>query len=235
MSGEYLDCVEIEPAGGEAGAAVVWLHGLGADGHDFEPIVPYLGLRPDLRVRFVFPHAPRRPVTINMGMVMPAWYDIRELSLKREVDETGVHESAAQVGALIRRERDRGVPERRIVLAGFSQGGAIALHVGLRYPERLAGLLALSSYLVCDENLESERSEVARELPIFQAHGTADPMVPLAAGELARDRLRELGHAIEWKSYPMGHEVCPQEISDIGAVLNRFFSSQRAVDKTGYR
>jgi phospholipase/carboxylesterase len=221
MPPELLSSVEIEPAR-EADAAVIWLHGLGADGHDFEPIVPSLGLDARCAVRFVFPHAPRRAVTINGGLIMRAWYDIRSLSLRREVDERGVRESNEQVVELIRRENARGVRTERIVLAGFSQGGAIALHVGLRHPERLAGILALSCYLVDDEALERERSEAARAIPIFQAHGTFDPMVPLAAGEAARDRLRELGWEPDWRTYPMGHEVHPQEVRDIGAALERF-------------
>jgi phospholipase/carboxylesterase len=219
-----LDCVEMAP-GGEVGRAVIWLHGLGADGHDFEPLVPYLGIDPRLAVRFVFPHAPRRPVTINMGLIMPAWYDIRDLSLRRDVDEKGVLESADQLRALVARERERGVPADRIVLAGFSQGGAIALHVGLRYEESLAGILALSSYLVCDQSIEGERSEANRDVPIFQAHGSLDPMVPPQAGELARDRLVELGYSPQWKTYPMGHEVHPDEIRDVGAWLNGVLSA----------
>ena len=218
METSLLSCVELHPDG-PARAAVIWLHGLGADGHDFEPIVPYLGLDASLGIRFVFPHAPRRPVTINDGMVMPAWYDIRALSLHREVDERGVEESAAHVRALVEREVERGIPASRIVLAGFSQGGAIALYVALRYPEPLAGILALSTYLVCDDSLAAEISEANRRTPIFQAHGTADPMVQPEAGLSARDRLIELGCAVEWKTYPMGHEIHPDEIRDIGAAL----------------
>jgi phospholipase/carboxylesterase len=198
---------------------VVWLHGLGADGHDFEPIVPYLGLEPSLGVRFVFPHAPRRPVTINMGMVMPAWYDIRGPELRRDQDEAGIRTSAEQVRALVAREVERGVPSKRIVLAGFSQGGAMALYVALRHPEALAGVLALSTYLVLDSTLDEEAAAANRTIPLFQAHGTADPLVGLERGEAARDRLRALGYGVEWKSYPMGHELCPDEIRDVGAWL----------------
>jgi len=215
--GEFLECVEIEP-GEPARAAVIWLHGLGADGRDFAPIVPELGLAGQ-GVRFVFPHAPRRPVTINMGMTMRAWYDIAQLDLRRGHDEAGIRESARQVGALIEREIGRGVAPGKIVLAGFSQGGAIALHVGVRYPKRLGGLLALSTYLVCDETLEAERGDANRELPILQAHGAMDPMVHPDRGESARDRLRGLGYDVEWKSYPIGHEVCPDEIRDVAAWL----------------
>ena len=201
--------------------AIVWLHGLGADGHDFEPIVPEL-LRPDWpALRFVFPHAPVRAVTINNGVRMRAWYDIRDMDLANRADEAGVDESVAQVEALIARENARGIPNERIVLAGFSQGGALALHVGLRHPAPLAGLLVLSAYLVLAEQVEAERHASNRALPVFQAHGTLDPMVPLSAGEGARDVLRRLGYPIEWRAYAMGHEVRPEEIRDIGAALGR--------------
>ncbi len=219
MSETLLDCVEIEP-NEPARAAIIWLHGLGASGHDFEPVVPHLGVD-DLAVRFVFPHAPKRAVTINGGFVMPAWYDIRVMSLSRDVDEQGVVDSARQVRALIRRENDRGTPCEKIVIAGFSQGGALALHVGLRHPERLAGIVALSTYLVCDESLDAERSEKNYKTPIFQGHGSMDPMVKPEAGQLAYDRLNALGYGVEFKSYRMGHEVCPQEIVDIGAALRQ--------------
>jgi len=203
---------------------VIWLHGLGADGHDFEPIVPYLGIAPDLRVRFVFPHAPHRPVTVNAGMVMRAWYDIRQLGA-RDDDTPGIRESAGFVDALIEEQRARGVPPERLVLAGFSQGGALAIHVALRRPSRLAGLVALSAYLVLEDRLVEERSRASSGIPVFQAHGTFDPMVPLHAGEHARDALRALGYAVEWRSYPMGHEVRPEEIRDIGDTLNRMLAA----------
>jgi phospholipase/carboxylesterase len=219
MSDILLDCVEIEPED-SARSAVIWLHGLGADGHDFEPIVPHLGVDPAHATRFVFPHAPQRPVTINGGFVMRAWYDIRQLSLSRDVDEQGVLESARQVEALIAREKDRGIAADRIVMAGFSQGGAMALHVGLRHAERLAGILALSCYMVRDESLETERSEANRDVPIFQAHGSMDPMVRPEAGRLAHDRLAALGYDVTFRAYPMGHEVHPQEIDDAGKALN---------------
>jgi len=221
--GQLLPCVEVihprRAADAAPGASVIWLHGLGADGHDFEPIVPHLGLPSDPIVRFVFPHAPKRAVTLNMGLVMPAWYDIREIDLRHEHDEKGIRDSATRIGALIAREQERGVPAGRIVLAGFSQGGAIALHVGLRHPERLAGIMALSCYLVSEQSLEPEMSEAARGLPIFQAHGTQDPMVPMERGRAARERLSALGCQVEWHTYPMGHEVHPQEIQEIGAWL----------------
>jgi len=218
MSEDLLRTVEIEPDAG-ARFSVVWLHGLGADGHDFEPIVPYLGLDRGLGVRFVFPHAPPRAVTINMGLIMPAWYDIRGGDLGRDQDAEGIRRSADQVSALIARENERGVPAGRIVLAGFSQGGAIALHVGLRHPERLAGIMALSTYLVLAETLDAERAPANEANAVFQAHGELDPMVPIARGEAARDRLRALGYPVVWRSYPMGHEVCPEEMAEIGAWL----------------
>jgi phospholipase/carboxylesterase len=215
--GELLPCVEIE-TGGEARSAVVWLHGLGADGHDFEPIVPHLGLN-DLGVRFVFPHAPRRPVTINMGLIMRAWYDIRGLDVGSDPDVKAIRESEALVAALVDRECSRGIPGGRIVLAGFSQGGVIALHVALRYPVTLAGAVALSSYLPEDPALETGGSAANERLPIFQAHGLSDPVIPLQLAEKARDRLQTLGHPLTWKTYPMQHEVHPDEIADLGAWL----------------
>jgi phospholipase/carboxylesterase len=224
MNDELLACVEVEPSSGPATGAVLWLHGLGADGHDFEPLVPYLGLGDDHRIRFVFPHAPRIPVTINMGMVMPAWYDIVQMDLRRAHDESGVRASQSRVEALLARELDRGVPAERIVLAGFSQGGAVALHTALRHPERLAGVLALSTYLVCEDSLEAERSAANRDVPLFQAHGTADPMVPVDRGLAARDRLVALGYDVTWKTYPMEHQVHPEEIRDIGTWLAERFA-----------
>lgn len=224
MRRELLPSVEVEPRG-PADAAVIWLHGLGADGHDFESIVPYLGLEPDLAVRFVFPHAPSRAVTINMGLVMPAWYDIREMDLRRDHDMKGVEESAAQVAGLVANEVERGVPAGRIVLAGFSQGGAVAIYAALRHPERLAGLLALSTYLVGEESLDAEASPANRSLPVFQAHGEFDPMVAPARGHACRARLEASGWPVEWRTYPMGHEVHPDEVRDVGAWLRARLSS----------
>ncbi len=221
-----LPCVEIEPPG-KADRAVIWLHGLGADGHDFEPIVPQLRIDPALRVRFVFPHAPRRPVTLNMGMVMPAWFDVRDLELRRDIDEAGVRESAAQIEALIEREGERGVAPSRILLAGFSQGGAIALHLALRHARPLAGVIALSTYLVCRNSLPEEASAANREMPLFQAHGTQDPMVLPQFGEQSRDFLLEMGYRVEWHCYPMGHEIHPDEIRDLGQWINGVLSADR--------
>jgi phospholipase/carboxylesterase len=170
-------------------------------------------------VRFVFPHAPRRAVTINMGMIMPAWYDIRGVEFRRDEDEQGIRTSAEQVRTLVARENERGVPCERILMAGFSQGGAIALHVALRHPEPFGGVLALSTYLVLDSTLDDESRPENRAVPVFQAHGTFDPLVGIERGETARDRLQALGYAVEWHTYPMGHEVCPDEIRDLGRWL----------------
>lgn len=223
-----LRCVECDPAG-PTRATVVWLHGLGADGHDFEPIVPHLGVD-DLGVRFVFPHAPRRAVTINMGLIMPAWYDIRDLGLRRDQDRRGVDESCKQIEALIAREVDRGTPPRRIVLAGFSQGGAIALHLGIRFDERLAGIVGLSTYLVEEEDPDEAVTRVNMKTPVFLAHGTHDPMVPVEAGRDARDRLRGQGRDVRWMEYPMEHQVVQAEISAVGAFLRECLAGESATE-----
>ena len=223
-SEELLPCVEVDPIG-EARCTVLWLHGLGADGHDFEPLVPYLDMPPEWGVRFVFPHAPSIPVTINGGFVMPAWYDILEMDLRRRIDEEGARRSAAQVEALIEREIANGIPAERIVLAGFSQGGAIALHLGLRYPRKLAGIMALSTYLVCADSVADERSDANLETPVFQAHGEHDPMVAVERGAEACAKLQELGYSVSWNSYPMQHEVSPHEIRDIGVWLRKQLAS----------
>jgi phospholipase/carboxylesterase len=217
MSNEVLTSIEITPTE-PVRAAVIWLHGLGADGSDFEPIVPALGLEGQ-GVRFVFPNAPKIPVTINAGMVMPAWYDIRSIDLGRQVDEDAVRTSAAQISALIERENARGIPSDRILLAGFSQGGAMALHVGLRHPHALAGILALSCYLVNADTLEAEGADANKSTQVLQIHGSNDPMVRLDSAEASRDRLQELGYGVEWKTYPMGHEVCLEEVKVIGGWL----------------
>lgn len=215
-----LDCVEIEPSG-EARASVIWMHGLGADGHDFEPVVPWLGLPADAGVRFVFPHAPRIPVTLNQGMVMPAWYDIVEIDLARRHDRDGILRSRESVRELVQREIQRGIPAASIVLAGFSQGGAVALDVGLRFEASLAGIMALSTYLVLEDELEGERSEANASVPVLQVHGTHDPMVPVTRGQAARDQLTSLGYDVQWQEYPMQHEVCPDELVLIGQWLQK--------------
>ena len=219
MSEALLPAVEI--GAGDADASVIWLHGLGADGHDFAPIVAELALPETLAVRFVLPHAPQRPVTINNGYVMPAWYDIRGTDFTATEDAEGIERTRRHIEALIARERQRGVSAERIVLAGFSQGGAIALHTGLRHPERLAGILALSTYLPLADRLPHERHPANADTPIFMAHGRHDPIVPLPLADASRQRLEALGYAIEWHTYPMEHSVCPDEIADIRAWLLR--------------
>jgi phospholipase/carboxylesterase len=214
---EILDTVEIS-TGEQPGFSVIWLHGLGADGHDFEPVVPELDLN-GLQVRFVFPHAPVRPVTLNGGMPMRAWFDLLSLDRQGRADETGIRASAGQVEALIQKENARGISCDRIVLAGFSQGGAIALHLGLRRPGGLAGIMALSTYLPLADQLEAEASSRANRIPIFMAHGRQDPVLPFAWGEQARDRLMAAGCLVQWHAYAMPHAVCKQEIDDISTWL----------------
>ncbi|HEY8068271.1 MAG TPA: alpha/beta fold hydrolase [Burkholderiales bacterium] len=212
-----LETLEIE-TGPRPAAAVIWLHGLGADGHDFEPIVPELRLPAAKPVRFIFPNAPQRPVTINGGMRMPAWYDILQLGGGPE-DEAGIRESQGWIEELIAAEVKRGIPHGKIVLAGFSQGGAIVLQTALRQRERLAGLMALSTYLPLSKFLEKERAAANSDLPVFMAHGSYDPMIPMARAQQSRDALQALGYAVEWREYPMPHSVCPEEIADIAAFL----------------
>jgi phospholipase/carboxylesterase len=220
VSSELLDAIEVETAPAPR-AAVIWMHGLGADGHDFEPIVPELGLPRASAVRFVFPHAPMRPVTINAGMVMRAWYDVADERGARREDEQGVRASQHAIEALVEREKQRRIQAGHIVLAGFSQGGAMALHTGLRHPERLAGLLTLSSFLPLPERLAAEANAANRDVPIFMAHGTQDPMIPLARARESRDRLLALGYQVEWHEYPMPHSVSATEIRDMSAWLRK--------------
>lgn len=211
-----LPCVEVE-SGPQPVASVVWLHGLGADGHDFEPLVPELPL--PFPVRFVFPHAPVRPVTLNGGWPMRAWFDVVRIGTGAPQDLAGIAASTAEVRALIAREVERGVPERRIALAGFSQGGAIALHAGLRHPRRLAGIVALSTFLPQRDSFVAETSAEMKDAPILLVHGTADPIVPLQLGELTRDALRGAGHDLRWQEYPMPHTVCAPEVALIRGFL----------------
>ena len=213
-----LEAIELE-TGPAPAASVVWMHGLGADGHDFVPVVPALGLPASLPLRFVFPHAPMQPVTINGGMVMRAWYDVLGIGGERREDAVGVRASAQRIVALIERERTRGVAPSQIVLAGFSQGGAMALHTGLRYPERLAGIMALSCFLPLAGALAAEASPANREVPVFMAHGQRDELIPLARAKGARDVLLGLGYRVEWREYPMPHAVCGEEVGDIAAWL----------------
>ncbi len=219
MSEPLLPAVEIDPDG-RPSASVIWLHGLGADGHDFEPIVPALRLPKESRVRFVFPHAPMRPVTINGGYVMRAWYDIKTLDLDRMVEEDDLETSRHQLETWIRNERAAGVPSERIVVAGFSQGGAIALYAGLSFEERLGGIIALSCYHPLLHLIKERRASANEALPIFMAHGTYDPIVPLSLAEKTVKALREEGYRPEWRTYPLPHSVSPDEISDIGRFLS---------------
>jgi phospholipase/carboxylesterase len=216
------ETIEIETAPAPD-AAVIWLHGLGADGTDFEPVVPELHLPPRLRLRFVFPHAPVRPVTINMGMPMRAWYDILQMGGGRE-DEAGIRASQELLEGLIEREQGRGVTAQRIVLAGFSQGGAIVLQTGLRYAQRLGGILALSTYLPLAGTLDAERSAANRGLPVFMAHGTHDPMIHIKRARESRAALEALGYMVQWQEYAMPHAVCGEEIADIAAWLLRLLA-----------
>ena len=215
---DLLETIEIETATTPA-ASIVWMHGLGADGNDFVPIVPELGLPPARALRFIFPHAPVRAVTINNGMRMRAWYDIAAADLNNRADISGVRQSTDQIEGLIAREKGRGVPAAHIVLAGFSQGGAIALYAGLRHAERLAGILALSTYLVQADRLPAEAAAANRDVPIFMAHGTADPVVRFEWGLASRRALEANGNPVEWHQYPIEHSLCLEEVRAIGAWL----------------
>jgi phospholipase/carboxylesterase len=223
MRKEELTTLDIEPTGA-ARSAVIWMHGLGADARDFEPIVPHLKIPPELGVRFVFPNAPIQPVTVNGGMEMRAWYDILGMDIPRTEDANGVRTSEKLILALIERERNRGIPAKRIVLAGFSQGGAMALHTGLRYPEQLAGILALSCYIPLANSLAEERHPANQEIPIFIAHGTFDPVIPINYGRATKDKLTELGYSLDKHEYPIGHEVNLEEIQAIGSWLKTVLS-----------
>jgi phospholipase/carboxylesterase len=215
-----LPAVEIETAV-DPDATVIWLHGLGDTGDGWSQVVPALALPESMRVRFVFPHAPKMPVAINNGYVMPAWYDIREANLSERADIAGVQRSQGQLEALVARENARGVDDARIVLAGFSQGGAVALYMGLRHPRRIAGIVALSTYLVGMEALETEASPANRDVPIFMGHGTYDPVVKLTWAAASRDALVRGGWSVEWHEYPMEHSAVMEEVAAIGAFLRR--------------
>ncbi|MAA75636.1 MAG: carboxylesterase [Salinisphaeraceae bacterium] len=218
-----LECLEMNPEG-PVRSVVIWLHGLGADGNDFLPIVPELKLPDALGVRFVFPHAPIRPVTLNNGMAMRAWYDIYGLDINRREDAEGVEASRDAVEALIQREKDAGVPASHIFLAGFSQGGAIVLHTGLRHSEPLGGIIALSTYLPLRDRLAEEKQAANQSIPIFQAHGSMDPMLPQQLGEISRDLLKAEGYDVAWHSYPMQHQVCLEEIQDLSRWMQTYMS-----------
>ncbi|HEY9120249.1 MAG TPA: alpha/beta fold hydrolase [Marinobacter sp.] len=215
---QELEYIELETRPNPT-AAVIWLHGLGASGHDFEPVVPELGLPEDAAVRFIFPHAPNMPVTINGGMTMPAWYDIKAMDIDRVVDTDQLIASADAVARLVDREIERGVKSENIVIAGFSQGGAVAYELGLSYPKRLGGILAMSTYFATAKTVEL--SEANRGLPISIYHGTRDPMVPESLGRLSVEKLTELGFEPSYQTFPMEHSVCLEEVQDIGKFIRK--------------
>jgi phospholipase/carboxylesterase len=230
MTDKLLEAIEIE-TGPDAAAAVIWMHGLGADGNDFVPIVQELELAAAPPIRFIFPHAPMQAVSINNGYVMRAWYDVKWGDFERgakQADEKGVRASQDAIMKLIEREHERGITAENIVLAGFSQGGAIALQTGLRYPRKLAGIMALSTYLPLAESLADEASAENRQTPVFMAHGLQDGVIPYDLAAKSRDVLRQHGYALEWHEYPMAHSVCLEEIEDIGAWLGRVIRSPGA-------
>ncbi|WP_372626814.1 alpha/beta hydrolase [Arsukibacterium sp.] len=215
-----LSFVDVKPAG-PVKAAVIWLHGLGDSGHGFAPIVPELRLPADAGIRFLFPHAPEQPVTINGGMRMRSWYDIKTMDLAHRADETGVRQSAAAVQKLLDKLIADGLSSEQIVLAGFSQGGVIALHLLSRLPYKLAGVMALSTYMCAPEKLASEASAINKATPVFFGHGSQDPMVPMAAGQQAFHALKSAGFNVSWHDYRMEHSVCAQEVADISSFLQR--------------
>jgi len=217
---ELLESIIINPAT-EPKAVVIWLHGLGADGNDFEPIVPELNLPENAAIKFIFPHAPKMPVTVNGGYVMRAWYDIASADLGEQQDAEGIKRSAQQLNDLIDAEIKAGIPAEKIILAGFSQGGAIILQTGLRYPRRLAGLMVLSSYLPLAATVETEKNSANQDTAIFYAHGEQDDVIPITFAEQSRDLLIAQGYQVEWSSYPMPHSVIPDEIDAIGVWLKR--------------
>jgi len=202
-------------------ASIIWLHGLGADGHDFEPIVEELELPDDLAIRFVFPHAPAIPMTINDGYIMPAWYDFKQTDLGIEHDEEGITHSARQIQLLIEQQEMHGIVPNRIILAGFSQGGAMAIHCGLHQSEPLAGIMALSAYLLLPDRIQEDINPSVCSVPIFMAHGVDDPVVPFALGDMSRQKLETAACNVEWHTYPMQHQVHPQEMKDISLWISR--------------
>jgi len=224
MPADLLTAIEIETRP-QPDASVIWLHGLGDDGHGWSQVVGALGLSRDVALRFIFPHAPVMPVAINNGLPMRAWYDISAADLNSRADLTGVRRSRAHVDALLAREGERGIASRRMIIAGFSQGGAMALYAGLRQPERLAGIVALSAYLIDAPSLRSEAAPANRDVPIFIAHGTFDQVVRYTWGESSMQALRAGGWPVEWHSYPMEHAAVPEEITAIGAFINEVLAS----------
>lgn len=222
MNSGQLSTIEIQPEAAHK-YSVIWLHGLGADGHDFESLIPTLHLAAEANIHFIFPNAPIQPVTINGGISMRSWYDILDMSMDHRVDIDGVYKSAGLIEPLILQEIDKGIPSTHILLAGFSQGGVIALHAGLRHRHKLAGIIALSTYLPTIEQLRTERSEASNGIPIFMAHGIIDPIVAVESGKAAFDQLKAMNYAIEWHDYVMEHNVCIEEIEHISAFINSIF------------
>ena len=223
MQDDLLPAIVIEPATPAQGS-VIWLHGLGADGHDFEPVVPELKLPATLALRFIFPTAPSMPVTVNGGYVMHAWYDIVSQRIDAQQDAEGIHASAKQIEKWIQHELEAGIPADKIVIAGFSQGAVMSLQIGLRYPQQLAGIMVLSGYLPLAETFEKEKSEANAHTPVFMAHGTEDPLIPLMLAEKSRETLQATGYSIEWHQYPMQHGVSQDEIKAISAWLQKVYS-----------
>jgi phospholipase/carboxylesterase len=221
-----LELIELA-TGAEPKGTVIWMHGLGADGWDFVPIVRELPLPEDLQLRFIFPHAPVRPVTINNGHEMRAWYDIKMNDISRVPDEAGIRESLASIEALIAREEKRGVSADRIVLAGFSQGGAIALQAGLRHRERLAGIVALSTYLPLEDSLDREGAPANKRTPVFMAHGTQDQVIPVQLAEASKRALEQRGYDVAWRAWPMPHSVCAEEVEELGGFFTRAYGGSR--------
>jgi phospholipase/carboxylesterase len=218
-----LSTIEIQPESAHK-YSVIWLHGLGADGHDFENIAHELHLKAEPGIHFIFPNAPVQPITINGGMKMRAWYDILEMSMEHRVDIAGIYQSAKLIGQLIEQEMDKGIPSEHILLAGFSQGGVIALHAGLRYPHKLAGNIALSTYLPTLEQLNTERSAANNATPVFMGHGILDSVVAIESGKATFNALHTLGYNVEWHDYLMGHSVCIEELGHISIFINSIFS-----------
>lgn len=225
MDKTALEYIEVNPPGPPS-ASIIWLHGLGADGHDFAGIVPQLRLLKELSARFVFPHAPLRPITINQGYVMRGWYDIAQISIPMREDAIGLNTSAQLLDDLIQQEMQRGIDSRRIILAGFSQGGALALHTGLRYARPLGGIIALSAYLPLAASLSRTSQPVNAAIPIFMAHGDQDNVIALPIAEQSHKILKQQGYAVEWQLYTMAHSVCTQEILDIGGWINDVLSAK---------
>ena len=220
---ELLPAIETDsPNGAAVNASIIWLHGLGADGSDFAPLVPQLNLPDSFGVRFIFPHAPSIPVSINNGFVMPAWYDIKEMNIDRHVDEEQLLQSAVSVHALIDREIERGVDSSRIIVAGFSQGGAVSFEAGLTYPKPLAGIMALSTYFATADSIKINPIQIG--MPILVCHGSMDPVVAEALGKKSLATLKNLGFEPEYNSYPMEHSLCPQQIVDIADWIGRTLS-----------